>query len=109
MIRFPTTPEAFISDQEQLLGRKLAENEREVIAAWVKVFNLFYEGGLKQDHAVLNSGSKNSGCLRRRCPDKPDEFMSRHKDDSFIHQFAKACRFWMIEAWEQGAERSVSK
>ena len=34
MIRFPTTPEAFISDQEQLLGRKLAENEREVIAAW---------------------------------------------------------------------------
>ena len=25
MIRFPTTPEAFISDQEQLLGRKLAE------------------------------------------------------------------------------------
>ena len=63
MIRFPTTPEAFISDQEQLLGRKLAENEREVIAAWVKVFNLFYEGGLKQDHAVLN-----------RCPDKPDAF-----------------------------------
>ena len=47
MIRFPTTPEAFISDQEQLLGRKLAENEREVIAAWVKVFNLFYEGGFK--------------------------------------------------------------
>ena len=46
MIRFPTTPEAFISDQEQLLGRKLAENEREVIAALVKVFNLFYEGGL---------------------------------------------------------------
>ena len=30
MIRFPTTPEAFISDQEQLLGRKLAENESEV-------------------------------------------------------------------------------
>lgn len=98
MITFPTTPEAFIAYQERLVGRKLAENEREVIAALVKVFNLFYEGGLKQDHAVLN-----------RCLDKPDEFMSRHKDDSFIHQFAKACRFWMIEAWEQGAERSVSK
>ena len=97
-ITFPTTPEAFIAYQEQLADRKLAEHEREAIAAWVKVFNLFYEGGLKQDHAVLN-----------RCPDKPDEFMSRHKDDSFIHQFAKACRFWMIEAWEQGAERSVSK
>lgn len=36
------------------MGRKLAENEREVIAALMKVFNLFYEGGLKQDHAVLN-------------------------------------------------------
>ena len=98
MIVFPVTPEAFIAYQEQLLGRKLAENEREVIAAWVKVFNLFYEGGLKQDHAVLN-----------RCPDKPDEFMSRHRDDLLIRQFAEACRFWMIEAWEQGAERSTSK
>lgn len=98
MITFPVTAETFIADQEQLLGRKLAENEREGIAAWVKVFNLFYEGGLKQDHAVLN-----------RCLDKPDEFMSRHKDDSFIHQFAKACRFWMAEAWKQGAAKAERK
>ena len=98
MIRFPTTPEAFIAYQEQLADRKLAEHEREAIAAWVKVFNLVYEDGLKQDHDTL-----------MKALDKPDEFMSRHKDDSFIHQFAKACRFWMIEAWEQGAERSVSK
>lgn len=98
MIRFPTTPEAFISDQEQLLGRKLAENEREVIAAWVKVFNLFYEGGLKQDHAVLN-----------RCPDKLDELMARHENHEGVHKFAEACRARMIEAWRQGAERSTSK
>ena len=98
MIRFPTTPEAFIADQEQLMGRKLSEGEREVTVDFAEVFNLIYEDGLRQDHAVLN-----------RCLDKPDEFMSRHKDDSFIHQFAKACRFWMIEAWEQGAERSISK
>lgn len=98
MIRFPTTPEAFIAYQEQLADRKLAEHEREAIAAWVKVFNLVYEDGLKQDPDTL-----------MKALDKPDEFMSRHKDDSFIHQFAKACRFWMIEAWEQGAERSVSK
>lgn len=98
MITFPTTPEAFIAYQEQLADRKLAEHEREAIAAWVKVFNLFYEGGLKQDHAVLN-----------RCLDKPDEFMSRHKDRAGVHKFAEACRIWMMEAWRQGAERSVSK
>lgn len=33
MISFPTTPEAFIAYQEQLAGRKLAEHEREVMAA----------------------------------------------------------------------------
>ena len=38
-ITFPTTPEAFIAYQEQLAGRKLAEHEREVTAAWVEVFN----------------------------------------------------------------------
>ena len=92
MIRFPTTPEAFIADQEQLMGRKLSEGEREV------TFNLIYEDGLRQDHAVLD-----------RDLDKLDEFMSRHRDDLLIRQFAEACRFWMIEAWEQGAERSTSK
>lgn len=98
MIVFPVTPEAFIAYQERLADRKLAEHEREVIAALVKVFNLFYEGGLKQDHAVLN-----------RCLDKPDELMARHKDRAGVHKFAEACRIWMMEAWRQGAERSVSK
>ena len=98
MIRFPTTPEAFIADQEQLMGRKLSEGEREVMVDFAEVFNLIYEDGLRQDHAVLD-----------RDLDKLDEFMSRHRDDLLIRQFAEACRFWMIEAWEQGAERSTSK
>ena len=98
MIRFPTTPEAFIADQEQLMGRKLSEGEREVTVDFAEVFNLIYEDGLRQDHAVLD-----------RDLDKLDEFMSRHRDDLLIRQFAEACRVWMIEAWEQGAERSISK
>ncbi len=53
MITFPTTPEAFIAYQEQLIGRRLTENEWETVAAWVKVFNLVYEDGLKQDHDTL--------------------------------------------------------
>ena len=65
MIRFPTTPEAFIADQEQLMGRKLSEGEREVTVDFAEVFNLIYEDGLRQDHAVLD-----------RDLDKLDEFMS---------------------------------
>lgn len=98
MIRFPTTPEVFIADQEQLMGRKLSEGEREVTVDFAEVFNLIYEDGLRQGHAVLD-----------RDLDKLDEFMSRHRDDLFMRQFAEACRFWMIEVWEQGAERSASK
>lgn len=97
-ITFPTTPEAFIAYQEQLAGRKLAEHEREAIAAWVKVFNLVYEDGLKQDHDTL-----------MKALDKLDELMARHKDRAGVHKFAEACRIWMMEAWRQGAERSVSK
>ena len=36
-ITFPTTPEAFIAYQEQLIGRRLKENEWEVTAAWVLI------------------------------------------------------------------------
>ena len=48
-ITFPTTPEAFIAYQEQLAGRKLAEHEREVTAAWVEVFNHAHTKGLCRD------------------------------------------------------------
>ena len=98
MIRFPTTPEAFIADQEQLMGRKLSEGEREVTVDFAEVFNLIYEDGLRQDHAVLD-----------RDLDKLDEFMSRHREDLLIRRFAEACGFLMFEEWEQGAERSISK
>lgn len=89
MIVFPVTPEAFIAYQEQLVGRELSE---------VEAFNFSYEDGLKQDRAILEKDL-----------DKLDEIMARHGDDAIVHKFAEACRAWMIEAWEQGAERSISK
>lgn len=98
MIRLPTTPEAFIAYQEQLIGRRLKENEWETVAAWVEAFNFSYEDGLKQDRAILEKDL-----------DKLDEIMARHGDDAIVHKFVEACRAWMIEAWEQGAERSISK
>lgn len=94
MIAFPVVAKTFIAYQEQLAGRKLAEHEREVTAAWVEVFNLFYEDGLKQDHDTL---MKNL--------DKLSELMARHEDNAGVHKFAEACRFWLAEAWKQGPQR----
>lgn len=98
MIRFPTTPESFIADQERLVGRALSEKEKGVTVAWMEVFNLFYEDGLNQDRDILVKGL-----------DKLDELMARHENHEGVHKFAEACRAWMIEAWKQGAERSASK
>lgn len=90
MITFPTTPEAFNAYQEQLIGRKLSEGEREVTAVWLEVFNLSYEDGLRQDRNTLAKDL-----------DKLAELMARHAG---VHKFAEACRAWIMEAWRQGKE-----
>ena len=82
-ITFPTTPEAFIAYQEQLAGRKLAEHEREVTAAWVEVFNHAHTKGLCRDSGAL--------------------------DGSAVHRFLRTAHLWIFVAWKQGAERSISK
>lgn len=98
MITFPTTPEAFIADQERLVGRALSEKEKGVTVAWMEVFNLFYEDGLNQDRDILVEGL-----------DKLGELMARYGDHAGVNKFAEACRAWIVEAWKQGAERSISK
>lgn len=98
MIRFPTTPEAFIADQERLVGRALSEEEKGVTVAWVEAFNFSYEDGLKQDRAILEIDL-----------DKLDELMARHEDNAGVHKFAEAFRAWMIEAWKQGAEKEAAR
>ena len=64
----------------------------------MEVFNLFYEDGLKQDHDTL-----------MKALDKLDELMARHENHEGVHKFAEACRAWIVEAWKQGAERSIPK
>jgi len=92
-ITFPTTPEAFNAYQEQLIGRKLSDQERKLDATWVEVFNLSYEDGLRQDRNTLAKDL-----------DKLEELMARHKDNAGVHKFAEACRAWIMEAWRQGKE-----
>ena len=94
MIAFPVTPEEFIRYQEQLVGRALSEKEKEITADWAEIFNLVYEDGLRQDRAILDKDLV-----------KLDELMARHGDHAGVCKFAEACRYWMIEAWKQGAER----
>lgn len=97
MIAFPTAPEAFIAYQEQLAGRKLSEREKEVTVTWMEGFNLSYEDGLKQDRAALEDSLA-----------KMDELLKRREESPAVHEFLQAARQWIIYAWEQGAERSVS-
>ena len=92
-ITFPTTPEAFNAYQEQLIGRKLSDQERKLDATWVEVFNLSYEDGLRQDRNTLAKDL-----------DKLEKLMARHKDNAGVHKFAEACRAWIMEAWRQGKE-----
>ena len=92
-ITFPTTPEAFNAYQEQLIGRKLSDQERKLDATWVEVFNLSYVDGLRQDRNPLAKDL-----------DKLEELMARHKDNAGVHKFAEACRAWIMEAWRQGKE-----
>ena len=93
-ITFPTTSEAFVRYQEQLVDRKLSEGEREATAAWVEVFNLSYEDGLEKDRAALDDS------LTRL-----DELAGQQEAGSAVHRFLQAARQWIIYAWEQGAEK----
>ncbi|WP_191385162.1 hypothetical protein [uncultured Flavonifractor sp.] len=91
MITFPVTPEAFISYQEQLLGRKMTEKMREATAAWVEGFNLSYKDGLEQDRAALEDSLA-----------KMDELTARRDNSPVVRDILRVCRRWIITAWKQG-------
>ena len=97
-ITFPTTPEAFIAYQEQLAGRKLAEHEREVTAAWVEVFNHAHTKGLCRDSGALDDSLS-----------ALDELAGQQEAGSAVHRFLRTAHLWIFVAWKQGAERSISK
>lgn len=91
MITFPTTPEAFIAYQEQLIGRELTRNERGAVAPWVKGINLSYEDGLEQDRAALEDSLT-----------KMDELIARRENSPAVQDILQVFRRWIIIAWNQG-------
>lgn len=91
MISFPVATENFIADQERIMSRKLSEAEKELCTVCADVFNLNYREGLNRDRAALD---KDLALL--------DKLIATGDPDTI--KFNEACRFWMIEAWKQGAE-----
>lgn len=98
---FPVSPEEFIAYQEQLAGRELAGNARELVAAWVEGFNLSYRDGLERDRTALEDSLA-----------KMDELIAREENCPAGISFFQTCRRWIITAWKQGfhdaEERSLA-
>ena len=93
MITFPTTAEAFIADQERIIGRALSEKEKEVTTEWLKAISMSYEDGLKRDRAALEDSLE-----------KMDELIAKRAGSPALQTCLRAARAWMIEAWRQGEE-----
>lgn len=103
MIVFPVTAEVFIADQEKRAGRKFDDFQRELLGEYVELFNLEFDAGMK--------GEEPSNVLKDTAEfyarkGKLNELMARHEDNAGVHKFAEACRFWMAEAWKQGAAKA---
>ena len=96
MIRFPTTPEAFIADQEKMTGRKFAASQREVIGEYVELFNLEFDAGMK--------GLESSNVIKDTA-----EFYARNGKlqelkTPWLRHFYACVQHWCDEAYRQGKE-----
>lgn len=96
-MRFPTTPEAFIAHQEQLVGQKMGDDDRALMAAWVQVFNQAYADGKKQDKGSLKNTLQ-----------KLDGFIAQRAGNAAEISFLHACRQRVVVAWEQGSRNSAA-
>lgn len=96
-MRFPTTPEAFIAHQEQLVGQKMGEVDRAHMAAWVQVFNQAYMDGKNQNRESLQSTLQ-----------KLDGFITQRAGNAAELTFLHACRQRVVVAWEQGNQASAA-
>ena len=93
MITFPTTPEAFISYQENGMQRELDDFERKLSAVVVDLANHSYQDGIE--------GGENTTTIQ-----SVQEFYKKHGkelDRKILHIWECIC-WWCNEAYRQGAE-----
>lgn len=88
---FPVFPEDFCAYQETLTNRPLTENEREILNAWVPLFNDSFRAGVRNDGEWL-----------KRKMEIVDRLSKEYAGSHFFTDFLKVSRNWIDYAWKQG-------
>lgn len=73
------------------MGQKMGDVDRDLMAAWVQVFNQAYMDGKNQDRESLQSTLQ-----------KLDGFIAQRAGNAAELTFLHACRQRVVVAWEQG-------
>ena len=92
-IKFPVTASEFIAFQEAGIHRELDEEERELTALAVKLFNLSYSNGL---HGRQNAGTSVDECVAKGAFSPPETAECRRFMESIV--------YWCGQAYRQGRE-----
>lgn len=96
LITFPTTPEAFIADQEERAGRKFDDFMCGLLGMCVELFNMGFEAGAK-DLEPLNI-----------VEDTVEFYAQRGKlkalEQPVVTHFYACVQHWYNEAYRQGKE-----
>lgn len=79
------------------MGQKIGDVDRDLIAAWVQVFNQAYMDGKNQDRESLQSTLQ-----------KLDRFITQRAGNAAELTFLHACRQRVVVAWEQGNQTSAA-
>lgn len=79
------------------MGQKIGDVDRDLMAAWVQVFNQAYMDGKNQDRESLQSTLQ-----------KLDRFITQRAGNAAELTFLHACRQRVVVAWEQGNQTSAA-
>lgn len=79
------------------MGQKMGDVDRDLMAAWVQVFNQAYMDGKNQDRESLQSTLQ-----------KLDRFITQRAGNAAELTFLHACRQRVVVAWEQRNQTSAA-
>ena len=88
---FPVSPDDFTAYQEMLRGEPIPQHMREALAAWVPVFNDYYQDGLENNQEALEQGVDRMNCI-----------IERRSASPILVKFLETAKSWIVYAWKQG-------
>ena len=95
-ITFPTTPEAFITDQEKRAGRKFDDSMCELLGGYVELFNMGFDAGVKSLEPLNIAKDTVEFFAKRGELEELGRPIMRH--------FYACVQYWYNEAYRQGKE-----